>query len=84
MYIKLDEELKEKIEKITDVDYDFKGEYMPSESIEPMLKDLIYEIDKLEEKINDIQQDIENNYELKKYDPYEEYGLSERDFIEEL
>lgn len=80
MHLKIDGELKTKIEKITGTDYDFKGDFLPSENIEPMLRDLLVEIDRLEEKYNDIQQDIECNYEVKKINPYEAYGVSERDF----
>lgn len=62
MYLEIDEKLKDKIEKITITDYDFKGNFLPSESITSIFEDLIYEIDRLEEKYKDLEQDMEDNY----------------------
>lgn len=42
------------------------------------MEDLLYENDRLEERIRDLENDIEYNY--KAIDPYYEYGVSERDF----
>ena len=41
---------------------------------------LIEENDSLKNKIKELEQTIENDYELKKIDPYDEYGVSEKDF----
>lgn len=82
MYLKIEEELKTKIEKITGIDYDFKGEYLPCESITSIFEDLISEIDRLEEKYNDLEKDIEDNY--KRISDSELYDISDRDFIEML
>lgn len=84
MYYKLDNDELEKVNKaskITCTDYDLKGNFIPVESMIAVIKDLLIELDRLEEKNNDMQQDIENNYELKNISSYEEYGISERDFI---
>lgn len=62
MYLEIDEKLKDKIEKITITDYDFKDNFLPSESITSIFEDLIYEIDRLEEKYEDLEQDMEDNY----------------------
>ena len=62
MYLEIDEKLKDKIEKITSTDYDFKGNFLPSESITAIFEDLICEIDRLEEKYEDLEQDMEDNY----------------------
>lgn len=62
MYLEIDEKLKDKIEKIISTDYDFKGNFLPSESITSIFEDLIYEIDRLEEKYEDLEQDMEDNY----------------------
>lgn len=62
MYLEIDEKLKDKIEKITSTDYDFKGNFLPSESITSIFENLIYEIDRLEEKYEDLEQDMEDNY----------------------
>lgn len=62
MYLEIDEKLKDKIEKITITDYDFKGNFLPSESITSIFENLIYEIDRLEKKYEDLEQDMEDNY----------------------
>ncbi len=62
MYLEIDEKLKDKIEKITITDYDFKGNFLPSESITSIFEDLIYEINRLEKKYEDLEQDMEDNY----------------------
>lgn len=83
MYYKLDNDELEKINnasKITGSDYELKGNFVPVESMITIIKDLLIEIDNSEEKIKDMERDIENNYELKNVNPYEEYGISERDF----
>ena len=79
MYIKLDENLYNKIKKITMTDYDALGDFIPSESIEPMLEDLIYEIEHLEEKYEDLERDLEDNYRA--ITPAEMYDISDKDFI---
>lgn len=62
MYLEIDKELKTKIENITCVDYEFKDNFLPSENIVSIFEDLIYEIDRLEEKYEDLEQDMEDNY----------------------
>lgn len=80
MYMKIDEEKLKQIQGITCTDYEAKLGYLPVESLNDIIDDLLLEIHRLEEKIEDMEQDIENNYELKNVNPYEEYGISERDF----
>lgn len=46
-----------------------------------LVEELDYQIEVLEEKVKDMEDDIEQFYEPKKFNPYEEYGISERDFI---
>ena len=77
MKIRLNEELEKKVVEITGVDY--TGE-LSLEDIENMIKDLICEYHKVEEKLEDIKQDINDNYVPRKVNPYEEYGISEKDF----
>lgn len=81
MYIKLNEDLYKKIKGITCTEYDATGDFIPSESIEPMLEDLICEIERLEEKYEDLERELNENYELKNVNLYVEYGVSERDFF---
>ena len=73
---------------ITLVDYDIKWYdaenhegYIEEDSILSMLDDLMTEVHKKEEELEDLKQEIEDNYELKKIDPYEEYGVSKYDFF---
>lgn len=84
MYYKLDSEEFKKIEKainITGGDYDLLGEFIPAESLVSMVEDLLLEIDRLEEKHSDLEKVIEEDYELKPFNPYSEYGVSEKDFL---
>ncbi len=79
MYLEIDKELKTKIENITGVDYEFKDNFLPSENIVSIFEDLIYEIDRLEEKYEDLEKDLRDNY--RPIPVSEQYGISDRDFI---
>lgn len=79
MYIKLNEDLYNKIKNITFTDYEALGDFILSESIEPMLEDLLLEIDRLQEKYNDLEQNINDNYRA--ITPAEMYGITDKDFI---
>lgn len=76
------------VSDITLVDYDIKWYdaenhegYIEEDSILSMLDDLMAELHNKEEELQDLKQDIEDNYQPKKIDPYEEYGISRNDFI---
>lgn len=43
-------------------------------------EELKLDLDNANEKINDLEISIENDYELKKTNPYDEYGMKESDF----
>ena len=62
MYLKLDKKIIDKIEEITCTDYERKGDYIPAENIDSMIYDLLCEIDRLSEKIEDMENDIRDNY----------------------
>lgn len=84
MYYKVDDKELEKLKEvsnITSTDYDLLGNFVPVESMFNMIEDLLCELHRNDEKIKDMEQDIENNYEVKNINPYEEYGISEKDFI---
>ena len=52
-------------------------------SVEDLLtkiEDLDDSVSDLEDKIEELESDIEENYQPKKIDPYDYYGVSERDF----
>lgn len=74
----LNEELEEKVGEITGVDY---TGMLNIKDIENIIKDLITEYNVLKEQIEDIKQDRDDNYTPKKVDPYEEYGVSIKDFV---
>lgn len=83
--MKIKKELYMRISSLTGTDYDGvianqEEYYLENETIIAMIKDLIFEIGFKEEKIEDLENDIRNNYVAKKIDPYYEYGVSERDF----
>jgi len=84
--MKIDRELYERVKNITGTDYgvDYPKERYEGDgesnvivydnySIESMLEDLILEIDRLEEKIEDREEDIRDNY--KRIDPASQYRV---------
>lgn len=76
-----DEDIKiiEKAEKI--VGYlERNGNYVNLDDLIGIIDNLVYEANRLEEKVEDLNKDIEDNYEPRKFDPYEEYGVSESMF----
>lgn len=79
MYIELNERLVNKINSLG-TDYELKGNMLPSENLQSLLEDLFIELDEAQEQLEDLKQDIEDNYEPKKIDEYEYFGISEADF----
>lgn len=77
MKIRLNEELEKKVVEITGVDY--TGE-LSLENIENMIKDLVCEYHRLEEKLEDKEEYCKEYHVERKIDPYDEYGVSEKDF----
>lgn len=74
-YEKLDEETLERIKKmqnITMTNYEICGSFIPIDSWKYIAEDLMYEVEHLEEKIEDILQDREDNY--RQIEPKEMYG----------
>lgn len=83
----LDNDLVVKVSDATFTDYEVSKVnneeekiFISSEIVEAMLEDLVCEIEVLKEKYKDLQDDLENNYEKKEVDYYEEYGLNRNDF----
>ena len=79
MFLKIDEDKLKEIEKLTMTDYEAKLGYIPAENIEAIIDDLLCEIHNLQEKISDMEEDIEENYRPIK--PHEMNGWNYRDFI---
>lgn len=83
MYIKLENDTLKTINRASDItctDYELLGNFIPVESMMCIVEDLLLEIVHLKECIEDMEQDIENNYDRKEFDPYDEYGVSRNDF----
>lgn len=88
--MKVDEsnfDLFQRVAKATGADYDIKwfdaeniDGYIHEDNILAMLEDLLYELDSAKEIIEDIKNDVEENYQPIPFNPYEEYGISEDNF----
>lgn len=86
--MKIDKELYEKVSKKTmtnykplyDKDPDIDYVIVFEDGVNGMLDDLLYEIEYLEEKYEDLKNDLEDNYVPRYKDKYEEYGVSKKDF----
>lgn len=79
-------EILDKASKITLTDYDIKwfdaeniNGYIDTDSLIAIIEDLICEVDHLEEKIEDMEQDIQDNY--RPIPVAEQVDISDRDFI---
>lgn len=81
MYLKMNEEKLKDIEKITMTDYEREGMFLPMEMVESIIDDLLVELGVLQEKLNDLEKELEENYKLVNVNPYDEYGVSEKDFL---
>lgn len=71
----------EEISSITCIDYELKGNFIPVDSLLEAAVDMLMEYDVLHEKLQDLREEISENYELKKINPYIEYGVSQNDFL---
>ena len=85
MLVELEEKLYKRIMEVTDTDYEATLQkddkvYVNIDGIYAMLQDLVDEYDHKEEEYNDLKEDMDNNYELKKEDVYDVYGVSRNDF----
>lgn len=55
--------------------------YIDVEDLLAFIENLNYEMERLEDMVIDLTNDIENNYERKCDDDYEYYGVSRSDFM---
>lgn len=81
MKIELDDnsvETIKKAEKVMGTDYERKGNYIDLEGLVCIIRDLLWELDNLEEKVEDTQKYYEDNYEP--VSASKMYGVSEADF----
>jgi translation initiation factor 6 (eIF-6) len=69
------------VSKITITDYEVQGNFISGDTLLAALEDLLVSYHAKEEELENLQQEISENYELKKVNPYIEYGVSENDFL---
>ena len=81
MYIKLDSFFIDRLEEVTGLKYDKAGNYLPAEEVYKVLEDLVDELEKTQNKLIEYTKKVDEDYIEKKVDPYEFYGVSERDFV---
>lgn len=63
MYLKLENpELIKEVNKETGTTYEMKGEFLDYKNIEPMIEDLLNEISRLKEELEDEVEQRENYY----------------------
>lgn len=82
MYIEVSNKEMESFKEISDItvtDYEFKGNFVPVVSLLAMIDDLLLELHEKEEQIEDIKQDIQDNY--RRISVSEQVGISDKDFI---
>lgn len=77
-------DILEKASNITSQDYEIKwfdeeNGYISTDNLFTIIEDLICEVDKLEEQLEDLNNDIKDNY--KPIPVSEQVGISEKDFI---
>lgn len=79
-------DILEKASNITLTNYDIKwfdaeniSGYIKEENLIDIIEDLILEVNRLEEEIEDIEEDIRDNY--KRISNDEQVGISSKDFI---
>ena len=82
-YCKLQEKEIEKIKrvsKITYTDYEIEGRFIPVENLMAAIEDLLIELDKAEEKLEELERDRDENYKPISY--AEQVGYRVEDFYE--
>lgn len=84
MYYVMNEDERNKMQQVSDItltDYEVMGKTIPVEKLMAAIEDLLVELHREQEKVADLESEINNYYELKNVSEYEEYGVSEKDFI---
>ena len=62
MFIKLDEKIIKKVEELTLTKVNREDEFVYAKDIQSMIEDLLIEIDELNEKLLDMEEDRQQNY----------------------
>lgn len=61
-FVTIDEKLVKAVEEITMTDYGCYKNQVPAENIESMVEDLLYEIEKLEERYKELDEYLQEEY----------------------
>jgi hypothetical protein len=56
MYLKVEQKIIDRLKEISITDFEEVGTLIPAESIECIIEELIMEIDRLEEKVEDLKE----------------------------
>ena len=81
----LDKELIQKAGKQTLSKYEIDNQnYIEVQELIRVIDDLMLEVNHLEEEVQDIKQDMQENYKPAYRDEYEYYGVSRKDFYENI
>ncbi len=80
-YLLNEKELKifKEIEKKTNTSYEIKNNLLPLENVMGIVENLLSEINSLNEKLEDLENDVRENY--RPIPVAEQYGISDEDFI---
>ena len=80
-YLLNEKELKifKDIEEETNTSYEIENNLLPLENVMGIVEDLLREINSLNEKLEDLENDIRENY--RPIPVAEQYGISDEDFI---
>lgn len=84
MYVKLDEydmKMLKEASELANEKYKIEGDFIEVEELFGVIETLMYAVDDWKFKYEELENDLEENYELKSFDPYDEYGISQSDFI---
>lgn len=72
-------ELLNEIEEITNTNYNFNGDYSNVEKLISIIDDLLIEVRKAQEKLNELENDLNDNY--RPVSVVEQVAISDKDFI---
>lgn len=71
--VEFEEEIYKKVENITNTNYYPEGDMVPVDSLPVMIEDLLYEYEILKEELEDLKQDLKENYKPVSDHPNWEY-----------
>ena len=81
MFYKLDNKEMKLIDKASEIsctDYDLTGNFIPVENMMSIIEDLLLELDAMQERYDDLEADLEQNY--RQIPLSEQYGIRNSDF----